>query len=332
MTMASFVSQDLASLIALIKPTLRENYGYSPSVVVAPLAVAENVNLLVDDPDHGTRAVLRLCRPDYHSRAEVASEVAWVDSIYQQTAVKVPAVIKAIGGDAITTFTAPQGISMMGVLFEFVHGHTLGLGDINPSLYAQLGATTAQLHAHSEVWRPPQSFSRRAWFLDDLISENARFGYWAAHPDLSPSQRTTLQAAADRARSRIGALSGQSAEIGLVHSDLHVANVMRAGEQLWVIDFDDCGPSWYMQDASVALACLDPAVSATDVTQSWIDGYRSVRPLDNDSVAVIADFVMTRHLYTLGWCATHPHADLPAMYSDVAPSIAVAAELYLAGA
>ena len=47
-------------------------------------------------------------------------------------------------------------------------------------------------------------------------------------------------------RHRLVAYGRGRDRFGLTHNDLRLANLLLDGERMFVIDFDDCGDSWYM--------------------------------------------------------------------------------------
>ena len=44
---------------------------------------------------------------------------------------------------------------------------------------------------------------------------------------------------------------------GLTHNDLRLANLLIDGDRTYVIDFDDCGDSWYMNDWATAVSMIE---------------------------------------------------------------------------
>ncbi len=51
---------------------------------------------------------------------------------------------------------------------------------------------------------------------------------------------------------------GPTCRWGLIHADLRPSNIMIDGADLTVIDFDDCGFTWFLDDFASALT-LDGA-------------------------------------------------------------------------
>jgi Ser/Thr protein kinase RdoA (MazF antagonist) len=46
-----------------------------------------------------------------------------------------------------------------------------------------------------------------------------------------------------------------------------------------VIDFDDCGFSWFMYDRACVLTFNEGRADVEDLIARWADGYRSIEPL-----------------------------------------------------
>jgi Ser/Thr protein kinase RdoA (MazF antagonist) len=90
-----------------------------------------------------------------------------------------------------------------------------------------------------------------------------------------------------------------------VHADLRLTNLLASGEQLGIIDFDDCGFCWHLYDFAAAVSFMehDPAVPA--LMREWVAGYREVAPLVEVQVALLPAFVMLRRMLLTAWLASH---------------------------
>ena len=69
---------------------------------------------------------------------------------------------------------------------------------------------------------------------------------------------------------------------GLVHADLRLANLLVDGDRITVIDFEDCGLSWYLYDLACALTFNEGRADVRELIALWVDGYRRVEPLSAD--------------------------------------------------
>jgi Ser/Thr protein kinase RdoA (MazF antagonist) len=251
-------------------------------------------------------------------------------AIRRDTDLLIPDPIPTVGGELVTSLEFNTTPSRHAVLFSRVPGRNLTLSDVSTTLYERLGAICATLHDHARTWQRPKGFERYRWDLESMASPGARFGYWADHPYLGAADRRLLDAVLATATERIERFSTEPDVIGLTHGDLHVLNLMVDGDELWAIDFDDCGISWYMQDIAAALACFEPGSYVGELTDAWARGYQSRRPLTAAERSILPDFIMLRRLLLLGWSTTHPTAQVPGINRDlVAVTTAAAAEYQL---
>jgi Ser/Thr protein kinase RdoA (MazF antagonist) len=83
------------------------------------------------------------------------------------------------------------------------------------------------------------------------------------------------------------------------------------GDRLTVIDFDDCGYSWYLYDVASALSFMEHVDDAPTMAREWVEGYSQVRPLTRGDERVACSLSMIRRLQMLGWTTTHRQDALP---------------------
>jgi Ser/Thr protein kinase RdoA (MazF antagonist) len=77
-----------------------------------------------------------------------------------------------------------------------------------------------------------------------------------------------------------------------------------------VIDFDDCGFSWFMYDAATPVSFYEHEPQVPDLIESWKIGYRRVLNLSVADEAEIPTFVMLRRLLLVAWIGSHSETDL----------------------
>src|SRR5262249_59022769 len=77
-------------------------YRCHPGATVRLLNVSENATYLIDDPG-AAPSVLRVHRLGYHTRAEIASELAWMDALRAEAGVRTPPGLPTPGGRPIVT-------------------------------------------------------------------------------------------------------------------------------------------------------------------------------------------------------------------------------------
>jgi len=182
---------------------------------------------------------------------EVASELAWVDSLRQQTDIHIPEPLANLQGERVGRVGVAGG-GRLAVLLERAPGHNIDLADATAQRYREIGGITAQMHLHTLSWQKPAWFSRFAWLVPQILGPAARFGYWGAYPGLEQDELALLRRAAQRLEGRLGDYVAGGGEVDLIHGDLHVLNVMVDHADTWVLDFDDSGISWLMFDIGAA--------------------------------------------------------------------------------
>ncbi|WKB35773.1 hypothetical protein QS257_20795 [Terrilactibacillus sp. S3-3] len=89
---------DMLSAFQEIACRSLSRYDFSSKAKIAELSYSENITYLVEDIEIGRRAVLRVSRPGYHTRAELDAEALWVQSIRQDSVITVPLPIKGRTG------------------------------------------------------------------------------------------------------------------------------------------------------------------------------------------------------------------------------------------
>lgn len=307
--------------LARLEAGLRLNlpaWGIAPEAAVRLLTISENATYLVEDPQGGHR-VFRVHRPGYHSRDEILSELAWIEALRRDGVVNTPRPIPGLDGALLQSFS-DGAQERFAVCFEHVAGSEPDAESDLAHWFGHLGAITARLHEHARRFDPPQDFRRKSWTFPTILGADAYWGDWRLAPGLTDEGRAVLERTALRLAERMAEYGTAPDRFGLVHCDMRAANLLVDGPRMTVIDFDDCGFSWFGYDfaASVSFIEHDPVVPA--LRRAWLQGYRSVAPLDPQTEAMLPSFVMLRRLQLTAWIASHPETPtaqaLGAGYTD----------------
>jgi Ser/Thr protein kinase RdoA (MazF antagonist) len=97
-------------------------------------------------------------------------------------------------------------------------------------------------------------------------------------------------------------LLGQGPEtFGLIHGDLHQENYLFHQGQVRAIDFDDCGYGHYVYDIAVTLLNVRGRDSTPLLRESFLAGYRSIRPLSTEHEEYVDTFFDLRDLQIMIW-------------------------------
>lgn len=234
--------------------------------------------------------ILRVYGADWHTLPEIEYELDLLLHLARrEVSVSVP--IARMDGHLLTALPAAEG-PRHAALFTYAPGRVPAahpLGDHAQS--RRFGASLAALHAVAATFHSPHTRSPRdlAYYLDRPLD--------AIHPFLAhrPDDWAELQRLADEIRMRLGRLTGQGLEWGIVHGDPFSANATITDEDVvtW-FDFDLCGPGWPSGELGRALF-LSREHDDADLWHAFLDGYRARRPLTP------AEFAAVPILLTADW-------------------------------
>jgi len=283
---------------------LAGGWGLSPRTRARLLNISENATFRLDDPEAAAPVVVRVHRPGYHSAAEIASELAWIDALREAGAVETPAILDRADGDRIARFEH-DGEVRRAVGFAWMDGAEPPADARLAEGFGRLGAISARLHRHVRAWTPPPCFVRKRWTYETTIGPAPHWGDWRAADGLDPQAIALLDRLRETLRARLAAYGEGPDRFGLVHADLRLANLLVEGDHLGVIDFDDCGFGWFAYDFAAAISFLEHEPWIPDLQAAWLEGYRMVAPLPPGTEAMLPDLVMLRRLLLTAWIASH---------------------------
>ncbi len=288
-----------------VRDQITDAWGLDAAMTtVTALSVSKNATFLVAAAGVPT-AVARIARPGYmDDTAAVESEVAWVGALASSGLVRVPCVVPSTEGSGVAMLADDDEAVWSCVTFAYAPGSRLeDVTDPGP-YYGRIGRTAALMHDHATRWSRPHGFVRPSWELADMVGPDTRLGGWEAAA-LGAAERALL---ADAQRVALDTLMGTSRAPdawGLIHADLRPANLLLDGDDLTVIDFDDCGFTWFLYDFAAALSFVEHLPAAETMAKDWLDGYVQVRPLSSADERIGCALSMVRRLQMLGWTATH---------------------------
>ena len=283
-------------------------YGRATDSPLRLLSLSENATYLVDDDDP---IVLRVHRPGYHSLQAIHSELAWMQALRTETSVTTPELIPARDGTDVVVAES-DGATLHVDAVTFVPGCTAE-EDPDAVGFDELGRITAVMHDHARRWSVPTGFTRFRWDLETILGPEARWGNWRLAPGLTASDRSWIQRAADDITAKLTEFGCGPDRFGLVHADLRLANLMidpaDVAAGITVIDFDDCGWSWYLADLGAAVSFIEDTPAGERIIADWLAGYVEVGSIPADHLPLIPSFVMMRRIMLTAWIASHHDAD-----------------------
>ena len=295
-------SNDPAKLDQFARSAAQE-FGLGSDVALKLLNVSENATYQVTSGD-GQRSIMRIHRPNYHTPQAIESELDWVSSLRNDQLVLTPAILPATDGRRVVTATDESGEQRNAVMFEFMKG-------VEPSEdrlvqdFHNLGQITARLHQHARQWKRPSGFTRMTWNYETALGPNGHWGSWRDGLAMGPSELEILGRLSETLGKRLAAFGSGPDRFGLVHADMRLANLLVDGSDVTVIDFDDCGLGWFMYDLGSSVSFIEDHPLIPAMTDSWVNGYRTVADLSKEEEHELPTFIMFRRLLLVAWVGSH---------------------------
>jgi Ser/Thr protein kinase RdoA (MazF antagonist) len=282
-------------------------YGFSREVELNRYELTENWMFKVDDPSGRVPAVLRIYRPGVKSRDEIRSELAWMTALREEAGLPVPPV-----------FVTDEGRDLLEVQWGAATIYCAAFGLANgfepPETdlvrwFPYFGTMTAHMHQHARAWDRPAWFTRMRWDVETTLGPRGHWGRWEVSvPDAE--ERRQLSQLADVVVARLSRFGTGPERFGLVHADLRLANVLVDGDSVTILDFDDCGDSWYLYDLAATLTFNEGRPDVDELIAAWVDAYREVEPLSREDEAEIKTFLMLRRLMLSAYIGLRDDTDL----------------------
>lgn len=291
---------------AIARRALAE-FDFSPEVRIRMINLSENATYLVEDSVGGRDGVLRVHREGYHRSASIESELLWIDALREEACIDTPVVIPTVDGRRVVTLEHEHR-ERHAVLFEMIAGIEPDEAEVGAADFRTLGALTARLHRHSRSWLRPVGFERFSWDWQHTLGASPRWGQWCHGIGIGDPEIVLLTRASELIQHRLESYGSGPDRFGLVHADLRLANLLVAGDRVNVIDFDDCGFSWFLYDFGAAVSFIEDDPRLGMWQAAWLEGYREIADLSPDDEKMLATFVMLRRLMLVAWMGSHSHS------------------------
>jgi Ser/Thr protein kinase RdoA (MazF antagonist) len=287
-----------------------KEYALAEDVEIERINQSENITFRVDEAD-GERFILRVHRPGYRTREEIESELMWLDALRAHGTVEVPETVPAIDGGLVKEVAEPStGRSRYIVLFRRMPGeHPAEDGELGGEFEA-LGEVTGKLHEHVRGWTLPSGFIRPTWNFDTSLGATPFWGSWRDGVGLDDEGLALFERAVSVIQRRLAVFGTAPHRFGLVHADLRLANLLCTPEKTKVIDFDDCGFSWFLYDLATAVSFIEHRPDLDDLVEHWTAGYERVAPIEPAARVEVLTLIVLRRILLVAWVGSHQEADI----------------------
>lgn len=280
------------------------------------IKIRENAVFKVES-NSGEVFAMRIHRAGYHSNESLRSEVLWMQAL-MISGVEVPEVIPTLDKRSFAVLDIEaMGIPIQVDLLAWVEGHQLGsvegginqnLGSVNDN-FRTIGELAGRVHNQSSAWQIPRVFERHAWDVDGLVGDNPFWGRFWELESLSVTERDLMLKVRDRLKQDLSALDKSRESYGIIHADIVPENVLLDGKKVRLIDFDDSGYGWYLFDLATSLYFNVGEDCFNGIESSLIQGYRAVRPLEEEELERLPLFLLARGTTYLGWVHTRKETE-----------------------
>lgn len=321
MRFESLPHQDQMRLLAETAQAATRLWDLPGTATVTLINLSENATYRVAAPGGGLWA-LRLHRDGYHSEPAIRSELLWLQALRKEGVVVTPVPLPGRDGDLLQRATHPAlERPRFAVVSAWEAGGEPGIGQDLTGPFESLGEVAARMHLHAQQFARPPWFTRPVWDFEAALGESAPlWGRWRDGLGMDAAKSALFARTVARIGTRLAAYGQGPGRFGLIHCDLRLANLLIDGDQVKVIDFDDCGFSWFMYDAATPVSFYEDDPKVPELIAAWVRGYRRVRALSAADEAEIPTFLMLRRLLLVAWVGSHSQTDLArslgAAYTD----------------
>jgi Ser/Thr protein kinase RdoA (MazF antagonist) len=223
---------------------------------------------------------LRFAHDSERSREQVESEMAIVAALHDAD-VRVAAPVPSRSRGLVSTCDTDLG-TFHAVVLQALEGETLDVEDLGPAECEEWGAALGRLHRAFSALPAEIMDSRRSW-RDDLDFVKRRV----------PNDRPSVRDEFARLSDQVSALAEVPGDVGLIHFDFELDNLVWTDGGIAMLDFDECAR--YPRGADVAFALRDLFEDGYHPTDerlaSFLHGYEPEHASSGDVLGALPAFV-----------------------------------------
>ena len=245
----------------------------------------------------GVKRILRVSTGRHRTRLQVRAELEWITFLGQRGVPACQPVATVTGQKCIDLDS--HGEVFTAACFEHAPGKMVEKKDADAAFYENLGALVGRMHTAAKEFATKAKFLPRLfWYESRLLREDLEEvkGAVTNHFRECVAYMTEGMRQAPRTPENHG----------LIHGDLSFGNFFQDGDDLWIIDFDNCEFGFFLQDLAIALydsiyckelnKFADPGLTGRmlPLWRALLKGYAGTGPLKEIDPAMLKKFFLLR--------------------------------------
>ncbi len=245
-----------------------------------------SANFIAIFQSNGQRRYLRFADSSERDRDTILAEldlVRWLAGEGLDVSMPEP----SLGGSFLETVEVDDR-TFHAVAFSSCSGAHFDSDDLDDAGFRRWGDALGRLHAALKTYPNAGSASRRSWRDDLTFIER-----------LIPPEEAAIRAEFLDLQAVLHSLPAEPDQVGLIHFDFELDNLVWGDDSIAMIDFDDCATYWYAADIAFALRDLFDAGRSLDdpSVRAFLDGYSARTEIDTSMVDAIPTFSRLSRLF-----------------------------------
>lgn len=238
---------------------------------------------------------LRISHGEYNSISHIKAEIDWIHYL-RDNKIDIITVLPSKNGNYVEEVSS-EDYNFISVLFDKIEGEnfTENLELLTSDRMRQWGKLVAKLHLLSINYLPQDPKITRLHIAEDRLLGNVD-EVLKEYPKILQRVKGIL--------AEVNNLPKTNESYGLIHRDLHEANLIIHEGKMTIIDFDDSHYNWYVADIAIILFHYawrfgnDPKSRDKIIEEFFpifMDGYLSEKKIDQFWINQIPVFIKLRH-------------------------------------
>jgi Ser/Thr protein kinase RdoA (MazF antagonist) len=255
----------------------------------------------------GVHYAMRISTASRKWPEHIWAEVQWLLELQREGSITAPVPIKNLQGELFSNhYFFYQGGNLDVVIYPWIDGEVVEVDPTDEQIF-ELGRQMATMHLLAENWKPEGYANFLKLDKPLQVREDNLFTFQLE--EISPAQYEILREINDRSEKLFEKLREQG-EPQLIHADLHFGNIIWRDGKMIILDFDDAGMGFRLQDLAIAIFYLR---EDREREKQLLAGYASVTALPEYDLADLELLIANRNLVLLNYLVGSATADDIAM-------------------